>query len=103
MATVTNPDLIRKTLQGGGSFDGDPVPARIYEYRSVSDCRAFAVFYRASDDDVHVSPAIREYRLVFANGYMTDSGMAWYKEEFGVDPKGDLPIEILPTEARPPI
>lgn len=67
MATITTRATIQEMLDNDGAYPGDPQAEVIYEYRNVFTGKiAWAVFWDYQDDDMGLSPAVGEYRLLWS-------------------------------------
>jgi hypothetical protein len=66
-------------LHNGGHYEDDPVPARVYQYWRTDEPGAevtehYAVFYQKYHDDMHLSPMVHTYTLLFEDGLLTAAG-----------------------------
>jgi hypothetical protein len=82
MSTIQDESIILEMLLNEGSYEGDPVPDRIYKYEhSMSRKTLYAVFYRAIDCDIHVAPLCKKPVLLWDEEGLTAAGLGWLKEK----------------------
>jgi hypothetical protein len=86
--TYTNSDIIVNMLENDGVFvdksgQADPQMALIYSYDNYGRPH-FAVFADAAHDDMHMSPYVRNAKLLWSQREgLTGQGAAWLLENGG--------------------
>ena len=78
--TYESEDLIKTMLENDGVYPGDPQMARIYVYlgRLKGQKPLYAVFSHHAHDDMHLSPYVGDYQLLWSeNGGLTQDGFNW--------------------------
>ena len=77
MSTISDKSIIKTMLQNGGHYEDDPVPATIYSFVDDFGKEEYAVFYDTTYNDMAITPFVREFKCLFANGMITVNGQEW--------------------------
>lgn len=79
--TIHSASIVRDAMRNGGRSEGLTF-ATIYAYRSIdSDKPAYALFVDADHDDIDVSPYVKSYTCLMANGILTIEGQKFINGE----------------------
>jgi len=77
MATIHSEDIIKELLENNGVYMGDPPVMKVYIYRHEQGHLCYAIFYAHEHDDIAISPAVRQFLLLFSDGFLTPDGVEW--------------------------
>lgn len=81
MSTISSAGLVAEIIKGDGHYKDDPIPHKIYSYKSQANETIFAVFYYEAHDDIHVSPFVREPVLLWSKkDKLTEEGRKFLGE-----------------------